>query len=236
MSVSTRMRVALARRSLCALALTPWWPPLPASAIFSSSMQPAKYYGTASGLIYFDEPLGADPPPPASYVRLWIDPQDNVSDVSDAPVLRRPGSAAIIDYRVRRGGFNGEIVALSDGPGNGGSVRFIVGDRTVNPAVDELVRSLPAGVTRRAVVPAKFDLDRGTRASYPREEPPGTTYIELSLRKLSASNSVGVCPGSDAESTALASTCLCNTGRTEAYGIFEMDLDSAPGGRPASRP
>ena len=41
--------------------------PSPASAIFSSSMQPAEYYGTPSGIIYFDETLGIDPPPPLAY-------------------------------------------------------------------------------------------------------------------------------------------------------------------------
>ena len=142
----------------------------------------------------------------------------------------------MIDYRVRRGGLLGEIVALSDGPGNGGSVRFVVGDGTVNAAVDELIRTLPANVRRRAVVPAKFDLDRGTRATYPRDEPPGTTFLELSLRKPSASNSVGVCDGSDAPSAAKVASCICGSGRAEAYGIVEEDLDRGPGGRPSIRP
>ena len=143
----------------------------------------------------------------------------------------------MIDYRVRRGGLDGEIIALSDGPGNGGSVRFTIGDGTVNAAVDELIRTLPAGVRRRAVVPPKFDLDRGTRMTYPREEPPGTTYLELSIRKPSASNSVGVCDGSDKSyEAAKVASCICGGGRAEAYGIVEEDLDRGPGGRPSIRP
>lgn len=171
----------------------------------------------------FDEQLGIDPPPVASVDRLWMRPLQEAQPES-APVLNAPGKSVVIDYRVRRGPgeFFGDIVALSDGPGNGGSVSFVVGDRTVNAAVDELVRTLPPKTQRRAIVPALFDLDRGTRATYPREEPPGVTYLEVNLRRLSASNAVGVCQGSDAADDAYAvASCICNKGRSEKYGIFE---------------
>jgi hypothetical protein len=106
-----------------------------------------------------------------------------------------------------------EIVALSDGPGNGGSVRFRIGDGTVNTAIDELASTLPTSssgrpVVRRAIVPAAFDLDRGTRSEYPRPEPPGTTYLVMSMRRRGATNSVGVCPGGD-EGYNEVSTSIC---------------------------
>ena len=206
-------------------------------------MQYAQYYSTTTGILFFDEKLGSDPPPVASIGRLWTPDPDNINRTA-LPIVNPPGKQVIIDYRVRRGNcdaistgecpglFQGDIVALSDGPGNGGSVSFIVGDRTVNAAVDEVARTLPKGVIRRAIVPKSFDLDRGTRAEYPKPEPPGTTYLEINIRKTSASNSVGVCEGGpNADSAARVATCLCNTGRTEPYGIFERDLDVIPGGR-----
>lgn len=98
--------------------------------------------------------------------------------VAGLPSQRRcvshAGSTAIFNFRVRRGGFEGEIVGLSDSGQRGGSVRFQVGDGSVNAAVDEIIRTLPPGVQRRAIVPATFDLDRGTRPEYPRPAPAGT--------------------------------------------------------------
>ena len=231
---------AISRRalaSLAALALSVPRAPPAAHAIFQATMEPAKYFGTASGLIYFDEPIGSEAPPKASYSRLWIEPQLEVDNSPQAPVVNAPGTPVIIDYRIRRDGFTGEIVALSDGPGNGGSVRFVVGDRSVNPAVDEMVRTLKPQVLRRAVVPAKFDLDRGTRSTYPREAPPGTTYLEVNIRRVLASNAVGVCDGATDETSlqaAKVATPLCASGRTEKYGMFEVDLDRVPGGRPTN--
>ena len=88
--------------------------------------------------------------------------------------LASAGAVAIFNFRVRRGGFEGEIVGLSDSGQRGGSVRFRIGDGSVNAAVDEMIRTLPPGVQRRAIVPATFDLDRGTRPEYPRQVPAGT--------------------------------------------------------------
>ena len=85
--------------------------------------------------------------------------------------------------------------------------------------------------------PCATDLDRGTRSTYPRETPPGTTYLEVNIRRTMASNSVGVCDGATDETSlqaAKVATPLCANGRTEKYGIFELDLDRAPGGRPAN--
>jgi len=173
----------LTRRSLCALALTPQFIAQPAWPA-DSKYEKVRYTRTASGLLYFDKPRGSgfdDRPCRAGCLEtLWAyDPADPVDDPS-APVLNGVGKEVIIDYRVRRGGpaFDGDPVALSDGQ-NGGSILFVVGDGTVNAAVDELVRTLPPKRVRRAVVPAAFDLDHGTRTEYPRPEPPGTTYLEL---------------------------------------------------------
>uniref|UniRef100_A0A0D3KHY1 Uncharacterized protein n=1 Tax=Emiliania huxleyi (strain CCMP1516) TaxID=280463 RepID=A0A0D3KHY1_EMIH1 len=108
------------------------------------------------------------------------------------PELVSPASSTAVSNPVGT-----QIAALSDGIGNGGAILFTVGDGTTNAAVDELVRTLPPNVVRRAIVPATFDLDRGTRAEYPRPEPAGTTYLEMTLRKLSATGPMGVCPGGD---------------------------------------
>ena len=210
------------------------------SNILFDNASPILFHMTA---FYSSMKSSAAPTPVASIGRLWTPDPDNINRTA-LPIVNPPGKQVIIDYRVRRGNcdaistgecpglFQGDIVALSDGPGNGGSVSFIVGDRTVNAAVDEVARTLPKGVIRRAIVPKSFDLDRGTRAEYPKPEPPGTTYLEINIRKTSASNSVGVCEGGpNADSAARVATCLCNTGRTEPYGIFERDLDVIPGGR-----
>jgi len=189
----------------------------PLSAKVGDIQAKAVYRGTKSGLLFFDKPIfmgmtGFDELPCRGECldRSWgLDP-DNV-EVMPAPVLRENGSAVKIEYRVRRGSFTGEIAALSDGIGNGGAVTFNIGDGTVNAAVDELARSLPANMVRRAIVPAKFDLDAGTRPEYPRVEPPGVTYLEISMRKPSATGSVGVCPGGDGRYNQIAS-CICGRG------------------------
>lgn len=184
-------------------------------------MEPVQYFKTATGLLYFDEKLGIDPPPTASVKRLWLDPEQEAISNADVPIVNAKGKEVMIDYRVRREGFFGEIVALSDGPGNGGSIQFVVGDRTVNAAVDELVRTLPPKTQRRAIVPALFDLDRGTRSEYPRPTPPGTTYLEVNIRRTSASGPVGVCDDEVYTDMTPVASCACNKGRTEPYGIFE---------------
>ena len=175
-----------------------------------------QYTQTASGLLYFDLPRGSgfdDIPCRAGCLqRKWaVDPSVASWPPPSEPILNAVGKQVRIDYRVRRGFFDEEPVSLSDGTGNGGSVLFTVGDGTVNPAVDELVRSLQPKIIRRAVVPASFDLDRGTRPEYPRPTPAGTTYLELSLRSTSASNPLGVCPGGDERYTQV-DTSICGGG------------------------
>lgn len=200
----------LTRRTLCALALvasTP--PPLPALAA------PTRYTRSASGLLYFDAPRGRgfdDVPCLRSCLKdTWaLDPE--AVDPETAAVVHEVGSQVIVNYRVRRGFFDGEIASLSDGPANGGSVLFTVGDGTMNAAVDELVRTLSQGQIRRAVVPAEYDLDRGTRAEYPRPEPPGTTYLELAVRPRSASGPLGVCPGFSDERMNEVYSSICKRG------------------------
>lgn len=207
---AARPAVMLPRRSLCALVSAALQPPL--HAALASDV--AQYFQTKSGLLYFDKPRGSGfddlPCQGGCLERTWVLDPDAIAAAPTTP-LYEDGKELKIDYRVRRGWFNQEIVALSDGISNGGSVIFTAGDATVNAAVDELVRTLPPNVVRRAVVPAAFDLDQGTRAQYPRPEPPGTTYLELALRKVSASNSVAACPGG-LEGYAPASTCLCGRG------------------------
>jgi hypothetical protein len=204
----------LSRRSLCDLfILTSLAAPNPALA----KLVPAQFFRTPGGILYFDEKLGTEPPPPASRQRLWTPVEEGqcasasgcatIDPVPQAAV-HLPGDVVVIDYRVRQGGWDGEIVALSDGIGDGGSIRFLIGDGTVNAAVDEVVRTLPDGVRRRAIVPAVFDLDRGRRQMYPYEAPPGITYLEISLRKPSATASVGGCDPAD-PSYPYAGSCIC---------------------------
>jgi len=221
---------AVARRSLCAIALTSLVNrKLPAHALGENAgnlQAPPEYFGTKTGLTYFDKKIffgnGFEDRPCESgcLTRVWTpDPTSVLPAPTNAAPLLADGQETAVQYRVRRGFFNGELVALSDGPLNGGDVQWIVGDGTVNAAVDELVRSLPKGTVRRAIVPAAFDLDRGTRSEYPVAQPPGITYLELTLRKLSASSPVGVCPGGD-ERYNKVSTCLCGRGPTSA-GILD---------------
>jgi len=168
------------------------------------SIASVSYVSTSSGLLYFDSAIvfgatGFDDQPCRGdcLERAWALNPELVSPASSTAVSNPVGTQVQIEYRVRRRYFNGEIAALSDGIGNGGAILFTVGDGTTNAAVDELVRTLPPNVVRRAIVPATFDLDRGTRAEYPRPEPAGTTYLEMTLRKLSATGPMGVCPGGD---------------------------------------
>jgi len=217
------MLCALSRRALLSsmAILAPQMRP-PAAAAAGQGLQ---YFATRSGLTYFDTKITRDNGFDFDYpctVSNFLPCRQAISNVDPAAVLPAPaadglpdGAEIVLEYRIRRGSFTGDIVALSDGPGNGGSLIFRAGDRSVNAAVDELARSLPCGTVRRAIVPAAFDLDRGTRATYPEEEPAGTTYLEMSLRKLTASNSVGSCPGGDERYTRLASS-ICGAGPVKA--------------------
>ena len=199
-------------------------PPRSAAAKIGDIEAKAEYHATKSGLLYFDKKIflgasGFDDVPCRGECleRTWGVDADAV-DLSPAPLLNEVGKQVKIEYRVRRGGFTAEIVALSDGIGNGGSIIFNVGDGTVNAAVDELVRSLPPNIVRRAIVPAAFDLDAGTRPEYPRPQPPGTTYLELALRKPSASGDAGVCPGGDERYNKVA-TCVCGSGPAKDVSV-----------------
>ena len=228
----TRIEPRLTRRSACALAALANLPAPPqASALYEGRLTvPAKmdeameylmkYTQTPSGLLYFDAPRGSGfdevPCRRGCLQRKWaVDPSVTAWAAPSGPILNDVGKTVRIDYRVRRGFFDDEPVALSDGPANGGSVLFTVGDGTVNAAVDELVRSLPPKTIRRAVVPAAFDLDRGTRGEPPFGVPQGTTYLEFSLRSSSASSPLGVCPGGD-ERYNQVNTCICGGGSPKA--------------------
>ena len=209
------MLTSLTRRAFCALAIGTMNRP-PASAVGEKNRK-AVYYGTKSGLLFFDYPIffgnGFDDLPcrGGCLDRTWGLEDPDAVNTTPLPELNAIGKEVKVEYRVQRDSFTSDIVALSDGIGNGGSVIFHVGDGTVNAAVDTLVRTLPPGVVRRAIVPAAFDLDRGTRSDYPRPAPPGTTYLSLSLRTPGASGPSGVCPGGDDRYNKVA-TCICGSG------------------------
>jgi len=75
-------------------------------------------------------------------------------------------------------------------------------------------------MVRRAIVPAKFDLDAGTRPEYPRVEPPGVTYLEISMRKPSAPTLL------QAEAAQLAAQRGARRGsqRMTASAVFILDV------------
>ena len=230
----------ITRRSLLAAALASsarWSPPAFASSIDERTREAAQYVASPSGLPYFDTPIFygngfEDLPCGGSCLRRKWSPPDEAPPRDTAAAAFKSGDEVRVDYRVRRGFFNGEIVALSDGPGNGGSLSFRVGDGSVNAAVDELVRTLPRGVVRRAVIPPKYDLDVGTRAEYPEPAPPGTTYLELTLRKPTQTGPFGVCPGSSLDYDAVASS-VCGKGPTSAKlqeGFFDGFVSPMPAG------
>ena len=64
--------------------------------------------------------------------------------------------------------------------------------------VDELVRTLPPMTTRRATVPAAFDLDRAGSKEAP-------SYLEMWLRKKTATNPSFACADVDG-------SCICMPG------------------------
>ena len=61
----------------------------------------------------------------------------------------------IVDYEIRRGGFDGP--AIETARPNRMPFLFTVGTGAVNRAIDDAVRGMKPGGTRRLVVPAKFD-------------------------------------------------------------------------------
>ena len=171
-------------------------------------------YGGSNGLLYFDtEPL--DTP-----FRIAT-PEQVVSQTpltDTAEVVNAPGTEVGINYRLREKSLKGEIMEASDSPGLG-SVLFTVGDGSVNPAIDELVRTLPIGKLRRAVVPASFELLRREQVAY--YDPwPVVSYVELSIRRRTQSTPIFRCSSVDG-----SSMCVKGASRGSKYG---KDTDLLP--------
>ena len=101
-------------------------------------------------------------------------------------------------YSLRTQGFDGPVVDSS-------SVGFLIGDGTIHVAVDELSRSLAVGATRRATVPAAFDLDRSGVKTAP-------TYFEFSLSKVRATRDCAAPPAPE-------EPVVCNSARSSRPGI-----------------
>eukprot|EP00322_Chrysochromulina_rotalis_P013326 CAMPEP_0115834264 /NCGR_PEP_ID=MMETSP0287-20121206/3595_1 /TAXON_ID=412157 /ORGANISM="Chrysochromulina rotalis, Strain UIO044" /LENGTH=731 /DNA_ID=CAMNT_0003287697 /DNA_START=74 /DNA_END=2271 /DNA_ORIENTATION=+ len=77
------------------------------------------------------------------------------------------GTAIRVAYTLRKGSLDGPVVERVS------TFDFILGDQTVNDGIDELARSLPIGPTRRATVPAAFDMAQTGIKTEP-------SYLELS--------------------------------------------------------
>lgn len=75
--------VSVTRRSALALVLgAAALPPAPASA----KLVAPEFFRTESGIVYFDDKLGADPPPPASRQRLWTPIPETINTAPAAEV------------------------------------------------------------------------------------------------------------------------------------------------------
>ena len=128
----TRIEPRLTRRSACALAALANLPAPPqAAALYEGRLTvPAKmdeameylmkYTQTPSGLLYFDAPRGSGfdevPCRRGCLQRKWaVDPSVTAWAAPSGPILNDVGKTVRIDYRVRRGFFDDEPVALSDG-------------------------------------------------------------------------------------------------------------------------
>lgn len=154
---------------------------------------------TDSGIVFFDLPYGKDLPG----VTKALYPELLAQEPRPPPAaVNKEGDTVALIYRVYSKKFDGEIVEASDSIGLG-IPKFEVGDGSVNAAVDELVRTLPSGVTRRAVVPASFKLIREDQIAY-YEKYPVPSYLEVSLRKSTDSNPVYRCIQVDG-------SCMCNS-------------------------
>ncbi len=87
----------------------------------------------------------------------------------------------IIDYNIREEGFEGPIVETSKDPLRQ-PLLFTVGTGAVNPALDEMVRTMRPGGTRRAKVPASYNLIPGKDA-----------YLTIRLRAIKGPSSFNIC-------------------------------------------
>ena len=126
----------------------------PAAAAAAAAARAPRSFGTETGIVYYD-------------VGRFDDPS--------ARTPLRARSRVLLEYALRRDGFDAE----PDGAGAPGApafstLEFILGDGLENDAVDELVRSMVPGTTRRATVPAAFGLGGGA--------PSAPSYLELNVR------------------------------------------------------
>lgn len=135
----------------------------------AAPIEPA-FFGTLTGILFFDAPAKAEIPkgPLRPNLKTMVVFDSFNETRSRVPTVAPVGTAVAVDYALFRGGFDGR-------PTERGALAFTVGDGSVNPALDELVRTLGPSTLRRATVPASSDLDRSGDASKP-------TYLQLGVR------------------------------------------------------
>ena len=80
-----------------------------------------------------------------------------VFTISRALCCARATPQVIVDYQLRRGGFEGEKIEASDDRDRMPFL-FTVGTGAVNKALDEGVRGMAPGGVRRVIIPKGFDV------------------------------------------------------------------------------
>ena len=127
------------------------------------------FFGTLTGILFFDAPVKAEIPkgPLRPNLKTMVVFDSFNETRTKVPTLAPVGTAVSVEYALFRGGFD-------ERPTTRGTLSFTVGDDSVNPALDELVRTLEPATQRRATVPASSNLDRSGDASKP-------TYLQMGL-------------------------------------------------------
>ena len=158
--------LGVSRRQALSLAAIATVEPQRAAAV---PIEPA-FFGTLTGILFFDAPAKAEIPkgPLRPNLKTMVVFDSFNETRTRVPTVAPVGTAVAVDYALFRGGFDGR-------PTERGALAFTVGDGSVNPALDELVRTLGPSTLRRATVPASSDLDRSGDASKP-------TYLQLGVR------------------------------------------------------
>ena len=119
---------------------------------------PPQYVGTKTGILYYD-----------------VFDAGTAAQAPRTPLVQ--GTRVVVDYKLTRDGFDGSdggVVVASSSTAGSTPLEFAIGDGAANDAVEELVKTLPPRATRRATVPAAFQmLDQASGAA------PAPAFLEV---------------------------------------------------------